>query len=133
MPRPNSYAVFCLKKKRSNGPNRNVTSTEEHLTTKGEINSFAEHERLTWSRPLWLGACFRGQALAPKGATLRALGLDRKSTAKQGDHHAMNADTGPLGKQESEALAKNLLTGEASYKCPSSRPWRATSFCGTFC
>src|SRR5438552_9838429 len=49
-----------------------------------------------------------------------ALGLDRKSTAKQGDHHAMNADTGPLGKQQSEALAKNLLTGEASYKCPSS-------------
>src|SRR6266851_4922381 len=32
----------------------------------------------------------------------------------------MNADTGPLGKQESEALAKNLLTGDASYKCPSS-------------
>jgi hypothetical protein len=32
----------------------------------------------------------------------------------------MQTQASPLGKQESEALAKNLLTGEASYKCPSS-------------
>ena len=41
-------------------------------------------ERLTWPRPLSLGARFRRQALAPKGATLPALGLDGESTAKQG-------------------------------------------------
>jgi hypothetical protein len=35
------------------------------------------------ARPLLLGARFRRQALAPKGATLRALGLDREDAAKQ--------------------------------------------------
>ena len=52
--------------------------------------------------PDMLGACFRRQALAPKSATLRALGLDRESTAKQGDYHAMNADPGLLGSKKAK-------------------------------
>jgi hypothetical protein len=48
------------------------------------------------------------------------LGLDRESTAKQGDYHAMNADACPSWEAKSEARAKNLLTREGSYKGPSS-------------
>jgi hypothetical protein len=50
--------------------------------------------------------CFRRQALAPKGATLRALGLDRESTAKQGDYRAMNADAGLLGSKKAKLSQK---------------------------
>src|SRR5262249_563440 len=68
------------------------------------------------ARPLSLGVRLRRQALAPKGATLRASGLDRKSAAKQRDHHAMNADIGLLGSKKVEISQKKSLTREASYK-----------------
>ena len=49
-----------------------------------------------------LGARFRRQGLALKGATLRVLGLDREGAAKQRGHRAVNADPGLLGRKKVE-------------------------------
>jgi hypothetical protein len=55
--------------------------------------------------------------LRPTAQPYGRLGLTAKARPSKRGHHAVNADIGPLGKEESRNLAKNLLTREASYKC----------------
>ena len=92
-----------------------------------------------WLTPLLLGAHFRRQPLAPSGATLRALGVDRSARpSKGGVCRAINAELRshePLLKRRREEMliAKKLLdTRGPSLAATQIEQFRATGFRGPY-
>ena len=69
--------------------------------------------------PLSLGTRFRRRPLAPSGATLRALGIDRSARPSKGGRRAINAELRPrklplkLTKRRNVVREKKVLTREA--------------------